>query len=66
MEDVYKECAIILKSYLCLTIPYVFRPISLEIRDRKDLWESTSSLALLVYVPILSKIQFGKLSHNGL
>ena len=25
MEDVYKECAIILKIYLCLTIPYVFR-----------------------------------------
>ena len=25
MEDVYKKCAIILKIYLCLTIPYVFR-----------------------------------------
>ena len=25
MEEVYKECAIILEIYLCFSIPYVFR-----------------------------------------
>jgi len=68
MEDVYKECAIILKSYLSydsLCVPVQF-PIVYEIENFYGNVQYVYYYYICVRVPTLSNILLGKLSLSGL